>query len=378
MSEYIISTDFLSFIFMSVILIGSLINSKRGRKGSTKLFIWMLVVFLFAIPVDALSYMAESFTTNDKLLVLVNMLSYLFIVIILGMYSLYMVSVIREKAYSSYKVLLPILVITIVQIVFIIVGTLNGKLFTIVSHRFHAESWHMMAYILTLINILYLSFVLFRYRKKLESRFLMGLSTYLVFPIVLSIGVLFFHLPDFTYAAGAASLLIIYVTIQSQTLAEARVREQILDEVSNTDALTGLKNRRAYDKVLEKDDMNKAKGVVFFDLNGLKSTNDNYGHAAGDNLIIDFAKLISKSFSDGELFRISGDEFVVLLYLGNEEMEKRMMQFRDVILEHGRIASFGYVHREKGNILEMVNEAEKEMYHDKKKYYEETGKDRRG
>ena len=378
MSEYIISTDFLSFIFMSVILIGSLINSKRGRKGSTKLFIWMLVVFLFAIPVDALSYMAESFTTNDKLLVLVNMLSYLFIVIFLGMYSLYMVSVIREKAYSSYKVLLPILVITIVQIVFIIVGTLNGKLFTIVSHRFHAESWHMMAYILTLINILYLSFVLFRYRKKLESRFLMGLSTYLVFPIVLSIGVLFFHFPDFTYAAGAASLLIIYVTIQSQTLAEARVREQILDEVSNTDALTGLKNRRAYDKVLEKDDMNKAKGVVFFDLNGLKSTNDNYGHAAGDNLIIDFAKLISKSFSDGELFRISGDEFVVLLYLGNEEMEKRMMQFRDVILEHGRIASFGYVHREKGNILEMVNEAEKEMYHDKKKYYEETGKDRRG
>ena len=378
MSEYIISTDFLSFIFMSVILIGSLINSKRGRKGSTKLFIWMLVVFLFAIPVDALSYMAESFTTNDKLLVLVNMLSYLFIVIFLGMYSLYMVSVIREKAYSSYKVLLPILVITIVQIVFIIVGTLNGKLFTIVSHRFHAESWHMMAYILTLINILYLSFVLFRYRKKLESRFLMGLSTYLVFPIVLSIGVLFFHFPDFTYAAGAASLLIIYVTIQSQTLAEARVREQILDEVSNTDALTGLKNRSAYDKVLEKDDMNKAKGVVFFDLNGLKSTNDNYGHAAGDNLIIDFAKLISKSFSDGELFRISGDEFVVLLYLGNEEMEKRMMQFRDVILEHGRIASFGYVHREKGNILEMVNEAEKEMYHVKKKYYEETGKDRRG
>lgn len=377
MSEYIVSTDFLSFIFMGIILSGTVINSKKCRKSSTRLFICMLVVFLFAIPVDALSYLAESFIKNDALLVFVNMLSYLFIVIVVGMYSLYMVSVIREKSYTSYRVLLPILVITILQIIFIFFGTLNGKLFTVSNHKFHAGPWHLLVYLITLINMLYLCFVLFRYRKKLEIRFIMGLSTYLIFPTFLSICVLLFHFPDFSYATGAASLLIIYVTIQSQTIAEAKVREQILDEVSHTDALTGLKNRRAYDKALEKDDMDSAKGVVFFDLNGLKFANDNFGHAAGDNLIIDFAKLLSKSFADGEVFRISGDEFVVILYLGRQELEKRMLEFRDIVMNNNRIASFGFVHREKGEILQMVNEAEKEMYHDKRKYYEETGKDRR-
>ncbi len=377
MSEYIVSTDFLSFIFMGIILSGTVINSKKSRKSSTRLFIYMLVVFLFAIPVDTLSYLAESFIKNDALLVFVNMLSYLFIVIVVGMYSLYMVSVIREKSYTSYRVLLPILVITILQIIFIFFGTLNGKLFTVSNHKFHAGPWHLLVYLITLINMLYLCFVLFRYRKRLEIRFIMGLSTYLIFPVFLSICVLLFHFPDFSYATGAASLLIIYVTIQSQTIAEAKVREQILDEVSHTDALTGLKNRRAYDKALEKDDMDSAKGVVFFDLNGLKFANDNFGHAAGDNLIIAFAKLLSKSFADGEVFRISGDEFVVILYLGRQELEKRMLEFRDIVMNNNRIASFGFVHREKGEILQMVNEAEKEMYHDKRKYYEETGKDRR-
>ena len=377
MSEYIISTDILSFIFMSVILSGALFNSKKNRKASTRLFIWMLVVLLFAIPIDAFSYLAEAFTKNDTLLVFVNMLAYLFIVLFLGMYSLYMVAVIREKTFTSYKVLLPILVLTSLNVVLIIAGTLNGKLFTITNHKFHAESWHILTYILTLINMLYLSLVLLRYRKKIETRFIMGLSTYLIFPILLAIGVLLFHFPDFTYATASVSLFVIYVTIQAQTLAEVKVREHILDEVSHTDALTGLKNRRAYDKCLEQDDVNKEKGVAFFDLNGLKYANDTFGHAAGDNLIIDFAKLLSSSFSDGEFFRISGDEFVVLLHLGNEEMEKRMQEFRNVILNHNKIASFGFVHREKGNMLDMVHDAEQKMYQDKKKYYEETGKDRR-
>ena len=377
MSEYIIAADCLSFIFISVILIGTLTNSKKNKKPSTKLFIWMLAVFLFAVPVDALSYLAEKFMENDSLLRCVNMLAYLFIVLFVGMFSLYLVSVIREKTNTSYRVLLPIMIITILYIVITIVGTVTGKLFTITNHKFCPGSWHILVYALTLIDMLYLSFVLFRYRKKLKAKEVMGLSTYLIFPFLLSLGALFFKFPDFTYATAAVSLLIIYMTIQAQTIAEVKIREQILDEVSHTDALTGLKNRRAYDEFLGNDDQNMAKGVAFFDLNGLKHTNDTYGHAAGDNLIKEFSSMLSKTFSDGEVFRISGDEFVVALHPDSTEMGKRMQDFCNVILTRDRMASFGYVYREKGNIIEMIQEAEQNMYQDKKKYYEETGKDRR-
>ena len=96
----------------------------------------MLAVFLFAVPVDALSYLAEKFMENDSLLRCVNMLAYLFIVLFVGMFSLYLVSVIREKTYTSYRVLLPIMIITILYIVITIVGTVTGKLFTITDHKF--------------------------------------------------------------------------------------------------------------------------------------------------------------------------------------------------------------------------------------------------
>ena len=337
----------------------------------------MLAVFLFAVPVDALSYLAEKFMENDSLLRCVNMLAYLFIVLFVGMFSLYLVSVIREKTYTSYRVLLPIMIITILYIVITIVGTVTGKLFTITDHKFCPGPWHILVYALTLIDMLYLSFVLFRYRKKLKAEEVMGLSTYLIFPFLLSLGALFFKFPDFTYATAAVSVLIIYMTIQAQTIAEVKIREQILDEVSHTDALTGLKNRRAYDEFLGNDDQNMAKGVAFFDLNGLKHTNDTYGHAAGDNLIKEFSSMLSKTFSDGEVFRISGDEFVVALHPDSTEMGKRMQDFCNVILTRDRMASFGYVYREKGNIIEMIQEAEQNMYQDKKKFYEETGKDRR-
>jgi len=59
---------------------------------------------------------------------------------------------------------------------------------------------------------------------------------------------------------------------------------------------------------------NQVFGILTFDLNNLKQTNDSLGHEYGDKLIITFANLLAQTFSDyGTVGRTGGDEFVVLL-----------------------------------------------------------------
>lgn len=84
------------------------------------------------------------------------------------------------------------------------------------------------------------------------------------------------------------------------------------------DGLTGARNKTAYeDKVTQIEDCMRIThikyGVVVFDLNHLKRINDSYGHDFGDMYIINCCKIICQSFPDSPVYRIGGDEFVVIL-----------------------------------------------------------------
>jgi len=121
------------------------------------------------------------------------------------------------------------------------------------------------------------------------------------------------------YSATAISILFIYILLQSEYRQRAISREKELIESGNTDEMTGLKNRRAYDARLAKIPADAGTGVVFCDINGLKYFNDTYGHAAGDRLIATFAEHALTCFSKDDIFRISGDEFVVIAVGMTEE-----------------------------------------------------------
>ncbi|MCR5271461.1 MAG: GGDEF domain-containing protein [Lachnospiraceae bacterium] len=86
-----------------------------------------------------------------------------------------------------------------------------------------------------------------------------------------------------------------------------------------TDSLTGVKNHMAYIEATEKleEDIKNGEmpefGVIVFDLNGLKIINDTKGHEAGDLYIQSAAGLICRRFKKSPVYRIGGDEFVVIL-----------------------------------------------------------------
>lgn len=98
-------------------------------------------------------------------------------------------------------------------------------------------------------------------------------------------------------------------------------------DMANRDALTGVKNKRAYAQTeMTVDDQITSHeirefAVVVCDINGLKEVNDTQGHKAGDDYICSACSMICETFKHSPVFRIGGDEFVA--YLKGSDYEQR-------------------------------------------------------
>jgi two-component system cell cycle response regulator len=118
---------------------------------------------------------------------------------------------------------------------------------------------------------------------------------------------------------------------------------------ASTDALTGLGNRRALEASLAAaHESGAVLSVVYLDLNGFKSYNDQYGHAAGDALLRRLGHALSASVdAGGHAFRVGGDEFCVLLDDGMDREHPAITAVVDALSELGAgfsiAPSFGVV-----------------------------------
>ena len=110
-------------------------------------------------------------------------------------------------------------------------------------------------------------------------------------------------------------------------------REERLRFSAYRDSLTGLRNTTSYAAWEEKlnkeiEGRNTEFGIVVLDLNGLKEANDDHGHDVGNELIMTAAKVMSDVFKDSPVFRIGGDEFLVVLQdEALKNCEKLLQQF---------------------------------------------------
>lgn len=160
------------------------------------------------------------------------------------------------------------------------------------------------------------------------------------------------------------------------TIGELNQIHKDLENVANTDTLTGLYNRHYMKKYfrnyVDGDRMNV--GVIFCDLNGLKFANDHYGHAGGDGLLLAFADHIREIFSDDICFRMGGDEFVVIVLQKTEEQFMAQVEKLNVVNREKEIplSAIGFCYKYAvENLGPLLTEAEDAMYRDKEKFYEE-------
>ncbi|HAV89674.1 GGDEF domain-containing protein [uncultured Eubacterium sp.] len=146
--------------------------------------------------------------------------------------------------------------------------------------------------------------------------------------------------------------------------------------LSSKDMLTGVMNRNEMNNLIDKiytEDTNiTSVGVIFTDLNGLKTVNDQQGHTAGDNLLKNAARALEEVFNTKNIFRAGGDEFTVILTNINEEKIRQDVEDLSVVSErYGVCFSIGSSFTEDNrNIKDALRIADERMYEDKKHYYE--------
>ncbi|ODT68405.1 MAG: hypothetical protein ABS75_20625 [Pelagibacterium sp. SCN 63-23] len=162
--------------------------------------------------------------------------------------------------------------------------------------------------------------------------------------------------------------------------------QQRLRHLSETDELTGLANRRAFRRRLESVHRHSAEegegySVVLIDLNDFKPLNDRLGHAAGDEALVGFARLLRSSVrSTDTVARLGGDEFCILLPGTNADEANRIaasvrkrVEATPIVLSGRTVtlsASIGVATEGEARAVgaDLVSMADRRLYRDKAKH----------
>lgn len=161
----------------------------------------------------------------------------------------------------------------------------------------------------------------------------------------------------------------------------------LIESDGKYDKMTGVYSRRYYLSVVSKPiNKNNEYAVMFFDANGLKAINDEFGHDAGDTCLVQLADII-KTALDGvaKVFRLGGDEFIAIMNSTDKEYLDSVAERIEMTLEERSCnfdfeisSSIGYAIHSKDELYEDTEKrADKLMYAMKDEYYQRIGKQRR-
>ena len=160
----------------------------------------------------------------------------------------------------------------------------------------------------------------------------------------------------------------------------------LLSEENNKDTLTGVGSKSAYARKISELNKLLSQGEILFaivmmDVNNLKKINDENGHKAGDQYILGCCRMVCNAFKHSPVFRIGGDEFVVIVEGSDYEsryaiLESLKKSFAESYNQENKDQWFRYSasigiseSRANDTTVELIfRRADKAMYEDKKRF----------
>lgn len=181
-----------------------------------------------------------------------------------------------------------------------------------------------------------------------------------------------------TMCAVSVAAAVFQRRLRFRALAQARH----IRYLSETDLLTGAKNRNSYEQLCMKyaDRCQRFLTCAFADVNGLHEMNNTKGHKAGDVMLQTVAKALLDRFGSEHVYRVGGDEFVAFAPdAPEEEIARDLKRIGAELSAQGYDISVGIISGEKGSmdLAQMLADAEKEMYRKKELYYQQPEHERR-
>ena len=363
-----ISLEVLGMLILVILLYGTLAWN-RSKDEKTKCFIACIICDLVGGCLDLPTWIIGDSSGNGILVCFLVIAALGCMYAISTSFTFYVTAVIREDAEITWKYPLSIGCLNLLLVITVVILSIAGKVVGIVDGRVTYSRLYSIFSVGGIIAIFVNIFVILRHKKTLGKRNVLALMSYGILPAIAA-SLMFTGLElELGFTSVTLAMLIIYVFIQSGRVSELELRTQLLTELSYIDPLTGLNSRHSYNELVENTESGK-RGIAFCDLNTLKYVNDTASHHAGDQLLKRFAEILKAHFDPEELFRVSGDEFLVISSKDEETFTKAIGEFKDELHQNNDIAAVGVVYGgEDTPIKKLIAEAEKLMYEDKKKHH---------
>jgi diguanylate cyclase (GGDEF)-like protein len=368
-------------IFLMILLLLTRMENNRDRSLDNKLFSGMIYITIVNSAVETIT-----FVIDGKVFPYCRFASYLFNFISVtgtdlmaytwSIYVFYRVykSVKRTKR-ASILLGIPFIINIILNIV-----NLSGNGITFSISEDNVYSRGTLNFVLTITLFFYYLYSIFivQYSKRKGTQVKFFPIYYFIVPCILgTIIQAVFYGVALGWASVAAALVFVYIQLQSQAVYE--------------DSLSGLYNRRYMEYILNRWTKNSTRNIygIMFDANGFKQINDIYGHNTGDDAIRRIGMILGDATPDnGAAIRYAGDEFIILIYGGNERTVNTVMDLVnegvDAFNETETVPyilslSMGYSRYDtSGNSVEdFLAEMDLRMYESKERHYSEEGNDRR-
>lgn len=316
---YMFDNNFTAIILLLMLFMIILIK-KDIYDYPRKLFYRMIIINITLLIVEILAWAFDGITTEAAIIFnyTFNVLLILFEPIMASMW----ISYVDYKIYGSIKRLrrkLYYFQVPIFAGILLIINIFSPVAFSIDSNNIYHRGpllWLSLLFVFALV--LYTVFLALKNRKRISDQTIIFIAIFAFLPVLVSFIQLFVYGLILTWVVVALGIVFAYY---------------LLEIAGNSkDYLTGLYSRKKIEEVLRgRIELKKPFSAISIDLEFFKEINDQYGHHAGDEILIHFAKILYLTFEKKNFVsRIGGDEFFIIL----EETElQNVLIFKQKIQE---------------------------------------------
>jgi diguanylate cyclase (GGDEF)-like protein len=301
-----VQTNLISILILLIIYF-SLIKHAHKKYYLNKIFYILLWSNITILAFDSIAvYLSGDTSLLARALMMLSISVYYILQLIIVMFWMFYITFNVEQNMRAFKyVVLVAGPLLAVQIIYTLLSLNGNYLFYIDQNNmvFRGELFFLsplFAFSLVFISLVY---VLLN-RLKLKKTDFWALIVFPIPTVIAAILQLIYQNLNLMWPSMVLSILIVYIYIQSR--------------MTNTDALTGVYNRREYEYQiayrLNNRHQNKVISGIMIDINDFKMINDDYCHRVGDIALVQLVAILRNSVrKDDFIARIGGDEFVVII-----------------------------------------------------------------
>jgi len=306
-----VQTNLISILILLIIYF-SLIKHAHKKYYLNKLFYILLWSNIAILCIDSSTVFFSGHTSliSRAMMMFSLSASYIFHIVII-MFWMFYISFNIEQSTKGFKyVVLVAGPLLAVQIIYTLLSLTGNYIFYIDANNvgYRGNLFFLSPLIGAVLLVITLSYIIFN-RFKIAKTDFWALIVFPIPTVIAAVLQLMYSTLNIMWPSMVLSILIVYIYIQSR--------------MTNTDALTGVYNRREYEYQiayrLNNRKQNRIISGIMIDINDFKQINDDYCHRVGDVALVQLVGILRNSVrKDDFIARIGGDEFVVIIESQNE------------------------------------------------------------